>query len=194
MTTGNVDEKRLIFPSLARLYETFSPASYSFMRFAAGAVLVPHGIQKIILGVNLAPYIEKQMGLPSPVLWSYLAIFAKIRGRCLSCNRTLYPRGGIDSLRLHGCHRHLLPMAIRLFLDQQGLRIRLAMVLVVPRHLLPRRWPLFGRSIAWQRVLVLFRGASRPSSTKAAAGGESADPWAALQMVLMLEGVEYRLK
>ena len=85
MTTGTVDEKRLIFPSLARLYETFSPASYSFMRFAAGAVLVPHGIQKIILGVNLAPYIEKQMGLPYPMLWSYLAIFAEsVVAACLA--------------------------------------------------------------------------------------------------------------
>ena len=29
---------------------------------------------------------------------------------------------------------------------------------------------------------------------KAAAGGDAAELWAALQMVLMLEGVEYRLK
>ena len=32
MTTGIIDRKRLIFPGLAGLYETFSPASYSFMR------------------------------------------------------------------------------------------------------------------------------------------------------------------
>jgi putative oxidoreductase len=85
MTTGNVDKKRLIFPGLAGLYETFSPASYSFMRFAAGAVLVPHGIQKIMLGTNLAPYIDKQMGLPYPMLWSYLAIFAEsVVAACLA--------------------------------------------------------------------------------------------------------------
>jgi putative oxidoreductase len=85
MTTGIVDEKRLVFPGLARLYETFSPASYSFMRFAAGAVLVPHGIQKIMLGVNLAPYIDKQMGLPYPVMWSNLAIFAEsVVAACLA--------------------------------------------------------------------------------------------------------------
>jgi putative oxidoreductase len=79
MTTGTIDEKRLIFPGLASLYETFSPASYSFMRFATGAVLIPHGIQKIMLGsaVNLAPYIEKQMGVPYPMIWAYLAIFAE---------------------------------------------------------------------------------------------------------------------
>jgi putative oxidoreductase len=79
MTTGNVDKKRLIFPGLAGIYETFSPASYSFMRFATGAVLIPHGIQKIMLGsaVNLAPMIDKQMGVSHPLVWAYLAVFAE---------------------------------------------------------------------------------------------------------------------
>jgi len=65
MATGIIDRKRLIFPSLAGLYEAFSPASYSFMRFATGAVLIPHGIQKIMLGSapNLASVIDKQMGV-----------------------------------------------------------------------------------------------------------------------------------
>ena len=78
MAAGTIDKRRLIFPSLAGLYETFSPASYSFMRFATGAVLIPHGIQKIMLGsvVNLAPYIDKQMGLPYPLAWAYFAVFA----------------------------------------------------------------------------------------------------------------------
>ena len=79
MATGTIDKKRLIFPGLAGLYETFAPASYSFMRFAAGAVLVPHGIQKITLGsaATLAPYIQKQMGVPYPLIWAYLAIFGE---------------------------------------------------------------------------------------------------------------------
>ena len=50
MTTGIIDKKRLIFPGLAGLYETFSPASYSFMRFATGAVLVPHASRRSYLG------------------------------------------------------------------------------------------------------------------------------------------------
>jgi putative oxidoreductase len=85
MTTGIIDKKRLIFPGLAGIYEALSPASYSFMRFAAGAVLVPHGIQKIMLGsvVNLAPYIDKQMGLPYPLMWAYFAIFAE--SACAIC-------------------------------------------------------------------------------------------------------------
>ena len=79
MTPGTVDKKRLIFPGLAGLYEALSPASDSFMRFATGAVLVPHGIQKIMLGsaVNLAPYIDKQMGVPNPLMWAYFAVFAE---------------------------------------------------------------------------------------------------------------------
>ena len=87
MTTGIIDRKRLIFPSLAGLYETFAPASYSFMRFATGAVLVPHGIQKIMLGsaTALATNIQAKTALPFPLLWAYLAIFAEsVAAICLA--------------------------------------------------------------------------------------------------------------
>src|SRR5262249_38379210 len=87
MTTGIIDRKRLIFPGLAGLYETFSPASYSFMRFATGAVLIPHGVQKIMLGsaANLAVVIDKQMGVSFPLIWAYFAIFAESVGAiCLA--------------------------------------------------------------------------------------------------------------
>lgn len=69
MATGMIDKNRLIFPGLAGFYDALAPASYSFMRFATGAVLVPHGIQKIMLGsaVTLAPYIAKQTGVPFPL-------------------------------------------------------------------------------------------------------------------------------
>ncbi len=50
MVDKSYDRRTLIFPGLAGLYETFSPYSYSLMRFAAGALLVPHGIQKIMNG------------------------------------------------------------------------------------------------------------------------------------------------
>ncbi len=81
------DRRQLIFPGLAGLYETFSPYSYSLMRFAAGALLVPHGIQKIMNGswTTLAPYIEKQLGVPYPLGWAYLAIFAEsVVAACLA--------------------------------------------------------------------------------------------------------------
>ena len=119
MTPGTVDKKRLIFPGLAGLYEALSPASYSFMRFATGAVLVPHGIQKIMLGsaVNLAPYIDKQMGVNVGLLCGLRRIC--VRG--LSRDRAFHPPGGVDHLDRDGGYRFLFPMAIRLLLDRQGL-------------------------------------------------------------------------
>jgi len=74
---GDIDKNRLIFPGLAGIYELLAPASYSFMRLATGAILVPHGIQKIMLGsaANLATAIDKQMGVPYPIIWAYLAVF-----------------------------------------------------------------------------------------------------------------------
>ena len=119
MTTGMIDKQRLIFPGLAGLYETFSPASYSLMRFAAGAVLVPHGIQKIMLGVSLAPYIEKQMGLPLSDVVVLLGNICQICGRCLSRDRALHPCGGIDPLHLHGGPRYFFNR-IRCFWTNKG--------------------------------------------------------------------------
>ena len=43
-----IDARRLIIPGLAGFYESGARYAYAFMRFAAGAVLVPHGIQKIV--------------------------------------------------------------------------------------------------------------------------------------------------
>lgn len=46
--SDKIERSRLIIPALGGLYERFAPFSYAFMRFAAGAVLVPHGVQKIM--------------------------------------------------------------------------------------------------------------------------------------------------
>jgi hypothetical protein len=39
---------RLLIPALGRFYRSISRYSYSFMRFCTGAVLVPHGAQKVL--------------------------------------------------------------------------------------------------------------------------------------------------
>ncbi len=78
MTTGLIDKKRLIFPGLAGLYEALSPASYSFMRFATGAVLVPHGIQKVLFkSVSQYAGIIGSHGLPFPTLLAYCTFFSE---------------------------------------------------------------------------------------------------------------------
>jgi putative oxidoreductase len=80
------EPKRLLFSGLARLYQRFSPYSYALMRFAAGAVLVPHGIQKIVN--NSAYGLVKAIaahGLPFPLALAYAAIFAESVGAaCLA--------------------------------------------------------------------------------------------------------------
>lgn len=43
-----VETDRLILPALGGLYERLSPLAYALVRFSTGAVLVPHGVQKVL--------------------------------------------------------------------------------------------------------------------------------------------------
>ncbi len=72
------DQPKLIFPALAGLYERFSPFSYAFMRFATGAILLPHGIQKV-LNVPIAKFAPNiaAKGLPFAEGLTYLTYFAE---------------------------------------------------------------------------------------------------------------------
>jgi len=84
--SDTVEPKRLVFPGLAGLYERFEPYCYAFMRFATGAVLVPHGIQKIAnsSAAGLSKGIAAH-GLPFPLTLAWLAIFAESVGAiCLA--------------------------------------------------------------------------------------------------------------
>ncbi len=71
-------ETRLIFPGLGRLYEKFAPYSYAFMRFATGAVLFPHGFQKVFYGdaVKAGAGITEH-GLPLGLVLAYLTVFTE---------------------------------------------------------------------------------------------------------------------
>jgi putative oxidoreductase len=72
------DEPKLIFPALGGLYRRFSPYSYALMRFATGAILVPHGVQKILNTPisKFAPNIAAK-GLPFAEALAYLTYFAE---------------------------------------------------------------------------------------------------------------------
>ncbi len=45
-----IDRSRLLIPGLGGLYGSLSPLSYAIMRFSAGAIMVPHGVQKLLYG------------------------------------------------------------------------------------------------------------------------------------------------
>src|SRR5262249_27403082 len=84
--SADIDPKNLIFPGLAGLYQKGSPYAYAFMRFATGAVLVPHGVQKFLYTPmeKFAPNIANK-GLPLPEVLGYLTYFTEsVAAICLA--------------------------------------------------------------------------------------------------------------
>jgi len=81
MSDESVDPKRLLFPGLAGLYQSGTPYAYAFMRFCTGAVLVPHGVQKL-LAMQPERYAGTiaQHGLPAPLLLAWLTILTESFG------------------------------------------------------------------------------------------------------------------
>ena len=79
-------EAKLIFPALAGLYRSLSPLAYPLMRFATGAILVPHGVAKI-LNIPVDKFAQNiaAKGLPFPEALSYLTYFAEsVAPACLA--------------------------------------------------------------------------------------------------------------
>lgn len=74
-----IDRSRLLIPALSGLYETFAPFSYAFMRFSAGAIVVPHGVQKLVYGtaVNTAQGMAAK-GFPFPLQLAYFIGFVEL--------------------------------------------------------------------------------------------------------------------
>ena len=72
MANGTVDSSRLIFPGVAKLYERFSPYSYTLVRIALGLILIPHGANKLFFGdvVNATNTMTK-LGLVAPAAWAW---------------------------------------------------------------------------------------------------------------------------
>jgi putative oxidoreductase len=81
MSDDYVDSSRLIFPGLAGLYKAGAPYAYAFMRFCTGAVLVPHGVQKL-LAMQPGRYAETiaQHGIPASMLLAWLTILTESFG------------------------------------------------------------------------------------------------------------------
>jgi putative oxidoreductase len=86
MAEGGIDRRRLIVPGLADLYERFAPYSYAFMRFATGAVLVPHGVQKLLyVSVDQFANNIAQHGLPLARPLTYVTFFIEsVAALCLA--------------------------------------------------------------------------------------------------------------
>jgi len=76
-----VESRRLIFPILAGLYNRVSPFAYALVRFSTGAVLLPHGVQKLLFrSVDSLAGIIAAHHLPFPRALAYLTFFAESVG------------------------------------------------------------------------------------------------------------------
>jgi putative oxidoreductase len=76
-----VDRGRLIIPALAGIYRHLAPLSYAMMRFSAGAVLLPHGIQKVtFVPIHRFAGNIGQHGLPMADFLAYCTFFAESVG------------------------------------------------------------------------------------------------------------------
>jgi len=68
-----IDRRRLVFPGLAPVYQRMAPYAYTLVRFAAGAVMLPHGIPKLF--GTFAPVLAKNvlapLGFPAPLTVAY---------------------------------------------------------------------------------------------------------------------------
>src|SRR4029079_8088067 len=81
-----IDRQRLIIPGMAGVYQCFAPHSYAFMRFVTGAILVPHGIQKVFTA-PIDRYVTSigGKGIPFPEVLASLVLFAASLGAiCLA--------------------------------------------------------------------------------------------------------------
>jgi putative oxidoreductase len=80
------ERQTLIVPALGPLYEGLSPYAYAFMRFATGAVLLPHGIQKVFfLSIDRYTQIIAGKGIPFAELLAYLTFFTEfVAAACLA--------------------------------------------------------------------------------------------------------------
>ena len=77
---------KLIFPALSGFYDSLSQFSYAIMRFATGAILLPHGVTKV-LNVPVDKFAQNiaAKGLPFPEALSYLTYFAEsVAAACLA--------------------------------------------------------------------------------------------------------------
>ena len=85
MTGIETDAPKLFIPILARLYRLVEPWGYAVLRLAAGAIMIPHGAQKLFGSAPIAggKYLPP-WGLPATPEWAMgLGILELIGGAML---------------------------------------------------------------------------------------------------------------
>ena len=74
MSSVQAENVKPLIPFLARIYGPAAPLGYALVRICTGAILVPHGVQKLFYGGAAASVAGKAFaawGLPAPLAWAY---------------------------------------------------------------------------------------------------------------------------
>lgn len=74
MSSVQAETARPLIPFLARIYGPAAPLGYALVRLSTGAILVPHGVQKLFYGGAASSVAGKAFaawGFPAPLAWTY---------------------------------------------------------------------------------------------------------------------------
>lgn len=73
MTNARRGTAKPLLPFFVGIYRPLAPYGYTVLRFCTGAILVPHGAQKLFFGgaAALAGKTLTAWGLPEPLVWAY---------------------------------------------------------------------------------------------------------------------------
>ncbi len=71
MISANAGTPKPILPTLAKVYQPLAPYGYAFLRVCTGAILIPHGAQKLFSGGAAALAGKTLASWPAPLAWAY---------------------------------------------------------------------------------------------------------------------------
>lgn len=87
MSDQAIDREKLVIPGLSSLYESLSPYAYVIVRFALGAIMIPHGYGKLFgpVATGIATRLFTPWGLPAPLTVAYgLGVLEFFGGACIA--------------------------------------------------------------------------------------------------------------
>jgi putative oxidoreductase len=71
MISADAGTPKPFLPALARIYQPLAPFGYAFLRVSTGAILIPHGAQKLFSGGAAALAGKTLATWPAPLAWAY---------------------------------------------------------------------------------------------------------------------------
>jgi putative oxidoreductase len=88
MSSAQAETAKPFIPFLARIYGPAAPFGYALVRICTGAILVPHGVQKLFLGGAASSVAGKAFvawGYPAPLAWAYgIGVLELVGGVCIA--------------------------------------------------------------------------------------------------------------